>query len=322
MPEAHKRSYRHPKYKTAYHVRNWAEYEKSLRDRGDITVWLSEDAIEAWTPPKTGYPGGQPTYSDIAIETALTLRLIFHLPLRQTEGFMSSILKLMNLDLPCPDHTTISRRNQTVDIQRQLHRLPEEPVCLIVDSSGLKVCGQGEWHSKKHGDKRRRKWKKLHVGVDEHGCILASTLTGGHDQDPSQVPALLAQVDRQIDRFVGDGIYDQEPVYEHLKELSPEVKFIIPPRKDAVFSSTVATSPTQRDLHLAQIQSDGRFKWKRESGYYAQGCAENAFFRYKSAFGGSLRAKKDEAQERESALGCALLNRMLQMGRPQSYPVA
>ena len=114
MSEAHKRSYRHPNYKTAYRVSNWPEYEKSLRDRGDITMWFSEDAIDAWRSTKTGKRGGQSVYSDVAIETALTLKAVFHLALRQTEGFLGSIVKLMELDLRCADHTTLSLRNRTV----------------------------------------------------------------------------------------------------------------------------------------------------------------------------------------------------------------
>ncbi len=115
MAEAHKKAYRHPKYKTSYRIKNWPEYEQSLRNRGDITIWLNQDAVDAWTPPKNGKRGGQPIYSDIAIETSLTLRLVFHLPLRQAEGFLKSILKLMDLYLPCPDHTTMSRRNRTAN---------------------------------------------------------------------------------------------------------------------------------------------------------------------------------------------------------------
>jgi len=322
MSEAHKRPYRHPKYKTAYRIKNWPEYEKSLRDRGDVTIWFSQDAIDAWTPGKTGTRGGQPIYSDIAIETALTLRLIFHLPLRQTEGFLGSIVKLMGLDLPCPDHTTLSRRNRTVTVRRHLDRLPEGPVCLIVDSTGLKICGQGEWHARKHGEKRRRRWKKLHIGVDGSGWILASLVTDSRDPDPSQVPGLLAQVDREIDRFVADGIYHQEPVYGALERHSPGVTVIIAPRKDAVLSGEAATSPSQRDVHIAEIQSEGRFQWKRESGYYLQSHAANVFFRYQTIFGGRLRAKREEARTREAAIGCAVLNRMRELGRPQSYPVS
>ena len=144
MTEPHKRPQRHPKYKTVYRVKNWREYDQSLRDRGDITVWISQDAIAAWTPPQTGKRGAQPLYSDVAIETALALRLLFHLPLRQTEGFVGSVLKVMGLALPCPDHTTLSRRHTTVVIRQQGDHASPGPIDLIVDSTGLKVCGQGE----------------------------------------------------------------------------------------------------------------------------------------------------------------------------------
>src|SRR5688572_794635 len=152
MTEAHKRPNRHSKYKTAYRVKNWAEYDQVLRNRGDITLWISQDAIDVWTPPQTGKRGAQPVYSDLAIETALSLRLLYSLALRQTEGFLSSLLRLMDLDLPCPDHTTLSRRNATVEIRRQVDRAPQGPVDVIIDSTGLKVYGQGEWHSQKHGE--------------------------------------------------------------------------------------------------------------------------------------------------------------------------
>ncbi len=105
------------KYKTKYRVTNWREYERGLRSRGDITLWLSDEAREAWTPPpNNGRHGGQPRYSNLSIVTALTLRMVFHLPLRQTEGFLDSLLRLMELDLKAPDHTTLSRRSQDVDV--------------------------------------------------------------------------------------------------------------------------------------------------------------------------------------------------------------
>jgi hypothetical protein len=321
MTEPHKRPHRHPKYKTVYRVKNWHEYDKSLRDRGDITLWISQDAIDTWTPPMTGRRGAQPVYSDVAIETALTLRLLFRLPLRQTEGFLHAILTLMGLPLPCPDHTTLSWRNASVAVRRQINRAPQGPIFLIVDSSGLKVCGQGEWHTLKHGEKKCKRWKKLHLGVDDQGQILASTVTESHKQDSSQVPGLLAQVDHGIDRFIGDGMYDQAPVYAAIARHSPGARVIIPPRKDAVVSSQVATSPTQRDGHILTIASDGRFPWKRTSGYYAQSHAENTFSRYKRTFGGRFRAKKAEAQEREAVIACGVLNRMREKGRPQSYRV-
>jgi Transposase DDE domain len=320
MTESHKRPHRHPKYKTAYRVNNWREYDQLLRDRGDITLWISHDVLTAWRAPMTGKRGAQPVYSDIALETMLALRLLFHLPLRQTEGFLHAVLTLMGLALPCPDHTTLSRRNATVKVRRQVDRAPQGPISLIVDSSGLKVCGQGEWLPQKHGEKQGKRWKKLHLGVDDQGQIIAATVTESHEQDPSQVPELLS-VDHVIDRFIGDGIYDQAPVYAAVARHSPGARVIVPPRKDAVLSSQVATSPTQRDGHILAIASNGRFPWKRTSGYYAQSHAENAFSRYKRIFGGRLRAKKDEAQEREASIACGLLNRMREWGRPHSYRV-
>ena len=190
MTEPYKRANRHPKYTTAYRVKHWREYDQALRDRGDITLWISQDAIDAWTPPQTGKRGAQPVYADIAIETALTFRLLCRVPLRHTEGFLGSVLSLMDLTLPCPDHTTLSRRNATVEVRRQIDRAPQGSICVIVDSTGLKVCGQGEWHAQKHGEKRRKSWKKLHLGVDNQGQIIASTVTGSHEHDPSQVPGL------------------------------------------------------------------------------------------------------------------------------------
>ena len=134
MAEAHKRANRHPKYKTSYRIKNWPQYEQSLRNRGDITVWLSRDSVDAWTPLKNGKRGGQPIYSDIVIETSLTLRLVFHLPLRQAAGFLKSILKLMDLYLPCPDHTTVSRRNRSANILTTLMgNVLTEPVGKVLD---------------------------------------------------------------------------------------------------------------------------------------------------------------------------------------------
>ena len=321
MFEAHKVAYRHPKYKTAYRVKNWPEYEKSLRNRGDITVWFSQEAIEAWTPQKNGKRGGQPVYSNIAIETSLSLRLIFQLPLRQTEGFLGSLLRLMCLDLPCPDHTTLSRRNQTIDVQRNIDKLPDDPVCFIVDSTGLKICGQGEWHSRKYGEKRYKRWKKLHIGVDKNGWIVASKVTEGSEQDPSQVPDLLDQVDREIECFVGDGIYDREPVYEAVLQHSSGASMVVPPREDAVLSSDSTRALSQRNLHISKIEKMGRSDWCRQSGYYLQSHVENASYRFKRIIGGRLRSKHGEAQEREALIGCSLLNKMLEIGRPVSYQV-
>ncbi len=161
----------------------------------------------------------------------------------------------MDLDLPCPDHTTLSRRNQSVSVRKILRSEPSEQVSLIVDSTGLKVCGQGEWHSKKHGKKQRRTWKKLHIGVDDQGWILANTITAGHEQDPGQVTDLLNQCDEVIETFVADGIYDRADVYKAVQTHSPEAVIIIPPRKDAAISGNTDAGESQRDGHIKRRET-------------------------------------------------------------------
>ena len=166
-----------PKYKTKCRVKNWAAYDVALRERGDITVWFDEESIFAWNVSPSGRPGGQRRYSDLAIVTALTLRTIFHLPRRQTEGFVASLIGAMGLSLKTPDHTTLSRRNRDVEVPR-LPRGQDGPLHLVIDSTGLKIFGEGEWQVHKHkSPKKRRRWRKLHLGIDGDGYIIASALT-------------------------------------------------------------------------------------------------------------------------------------------------
>src|SRR4051794_8460403 len=172
--------------KQRHRVTNWATYDASLRARGSLTVWFTAEAMEAWkAEPRTGR-GGQPRYSDLAIATALTLRTVFRLALRQTEGLIGSVLQLLGLDLPVPDHSTLSRRAETLEVPRP--KAGSEPVHLLVDSTGLKFCGPGEWLVEKHGTKRRRSWKRLHLATDaDTGQIIASVLTDKDADDGSQV---------------------------------------------------------------------------------------------------------------------------------------
>ncbi len=163
----------HPRYKTEYRVRNWREYEQGLRARGDVTVWFSEDAIANWISKSTGARGGQRLYSDLAIESSLTLRTVFGLPLRQTEGFVGSLLRMLGLvHLPVPDHSTLSRRAQSLGLVPKTSP-SSGPIHLIIDSTGLEIVGDGPWAAAKHGTKRTRDWRKLHVGVDGQGFIVA-----------------------------------------------------------------------------------------------------------------------------------------------------
>jgi len=198
--------------KSRYRIGNWPEYEAGLRRRGDLTVWLSEDAINSWREPPSGKPGGQRTYADIAIEAALTIRMVFHLPFRQTEGFLRSLAQLLELDLPIPDHTTLSRRlTKLSDIQ--IRRLPPDgPIHLLIDSTGLRI---HVGHLRK--PPKRRAWRKLHLAVvADTGEIVASDLTGRRTADCARAPVLIEQIDDPGASVSADGAYDAAVVYEGL----------------------------------------------------------------------------------------------------------
>ena len=219
----------HPKYKTKYRVSNWAEYDRTLVQRGDITLWISTHAMDAWKPALSGRRGGQKKFSNHAIETALILRLVFKLPLRQAEGFLRSVLSLAGVDLEAPDHTTLSRRSQHLDVD--FHLVPaNEPIHLIVDSTGLSIIGEGEWAAAKHGGKGKRGWRKLHLGVDGSGVIVAQVLTDGNADDAATVPDLLGQFEGELSGFVADAAYDSRPVYDAATQRGAVV--VVPPTRE------------------------------------------------------------------------------------------
>src|ERR671921_270254 len=226
-------------------VQNWREYDASLRQRGSLTVWFTEEAVQAWQAEPRTTRGGQPAYSPLAILTALTLRAVFRLPFRQTEGLIGSVIGLLGLDLAVPDHTTLCRRAETLEVPRPQARSDGEPLHLLVDSTGLRLCGPGEWLIEKHGTSKRRSWRKLHIGMDANtGQIVAAELTTNDADDGSQVGPLLDQLDGQIASFTGDGAYDQEGVYASVAARHPEAAAIVPPRSTAVPSDTAETTPT------------------------------------------------------------------------------
>ena len=275
----------HPKYKTTYRVGNWRAYERTLVRRGDVTLWLSADARDAWRPVPSGQPGGQKRFSDLAITTALTLRLVFRLPLRQAEGFLRSVFALMDVDLEAPDHTTLSRRSRHLDVE--LDRVPAKgPLHLIIDSTGLSIVGEGEWVAAKHGGRGQRGWKKLHLGVDRSGVIVAHTLTEATVDDATTGIGLIEALDADIARVTADGAYDTIAFYDTATARGATV--VVPPNKTARVSRRRPRS-TARDRTIEKMKKIGRRRWQKASGYHRQARVENTFFRYTSIIGDRVR---------------------------------
>jgi IS5 family transposase len=310
------RSRVHPKYKTKYRVSNWAEYDQALVQRGDITLWISDDAIASWKPAPTGQRGAQMKFSDHAIEAALTLRLVFKLPLRQAEGFVRSILSLMSIDLEAPDHTTISRRSQSLDVASEL--VPSrKAIHVIVDSTGLSIVGEGEWAAAKYGGRGRRGWKKLHLGVDRMGMIVAQALTHGSADDANAALDLVDSIEGGIASFTADAAYDTLAIYD--VAAARDTIIVVPPSKSATRSHQRRSRSSARDRTIMRVKEFGRRQWKKESGVHQQARVENTFFRYKTTVGSRLRARHPESQRAEAMLACNILNRMMGLGKPESF---
>jgi hypothetical protein len=306
---------RHHIPKQRHQVTNWPEYDAALRQRGSLTVWFTDAAIAAWGAERRTTPGGQPHYSALAITTALTLRTVFRLALRQTEGLIGSIIRLLGLDLIVPDHSTLSRRAETLQLVRPAPST--EPVHLLVDSTGLRLCGPGEWLVEKHGARTRRSWKKLHLGVDaDTGEIVAAALTSSDVDDGSQVDPLLDQVRGPVASFTGDGAFDRDDVYNEIAARHPDAPVIVPPRSNSVPSSTAEIAPTQRDRHLQFIARHGRMNWQKMSGYTYRALVEADISRYKRVIGDTLRSRTEARRKTEIAVAVQALNRMLELGRP------
>ena len=317
---------RRQKKTVRYHVKNWAAYDHALQQRGSLTVWLSEDALAQWKYTGEQHRGGQIVYSDLAIETSLTLRAVYHLPLRQTEGLMRSLTTVLSVTVAIPDHTTLSRRGAFLSIALPSRQAPV--VDLVVDSTGVKVYGEGEWKVRQHGASKRRTWRKLHLAVDVvTGDILAETLTEHGVDDAHEVPALVEQVTPVIVRFGGDGAYDKHKVYDTLCDRGQQqhrpIDITIPPRQDAKIwqHGNCQAPPHPRDENLRYIRQHGRTTWKRDSGYHRRSLAETAVFRYKRIVGEKLASRTLETQRTEARIGCKILNQMTRLGMPISFQV-
>ena len=321
MPNQNKKTRSRPT--SLYRIQNWPAYDQALVQRGSLTFWLSDDFAQTWQALATPQRGAQFAYSDHAITLMLTLREVFHLTNRAVEGLTGSLFALLKLRLAVPDHSTLSRRGRHLAVS--LPRQRRGALDVVMDSTGLKVYGEGEWKVRTHGWSKHRTWRKLHLGVDpQSGEIQVAVLTENSCSDDEAAVSLLPQIDTPIARFAADGSYDKRKVYDALQRLAPEAQVLIPPRKNAHIwqHGNTRAERLARDQNLRASRRHGRAAWKRESGYHMRSLAETAVFRVKTIFGGALSTRLLATQQTQAMLRCAALNKMTHLGMPQSYKVA
>ena len=321
MPKQNKKT--PPRPKTLYHVKNWAAYDKALVQRGSITFWMSDDVQPTWRYGGAKQRGSQFDYSEQAILILLTVKEVCPLTNRGVEGCVRSLFQLMQLELPVPDHSTLSNRGQTWQVS--LPKTTRQPRAIVMDSTGLKIYGAGEWKVRMHGASKRRTGRKLHVGVNpDSGEIQAVLLTENHISDAEAVPSWLAQIEQPIVEFAADGAYDQRKVYDALNTHSPDTPILIPPRQNAHIGQQGNTKAARlkRDEHLRYIRQYGRAAWKQETGYHVRCLAETNMVRLKTILGDALSTRLLETQTTQALVRCAALNRMTHLGMPHSYKVA
>ena len=312
-----------PYPKALYRVKNWRAYDTALVQRGSITFWLSDDFEKHWLYTGEKQRGSQFDYSDQAIEIMLTVKEVFHLTNRQTEGFLRSVFTLLKLSLPVPDHSTLSKRGKKLKVK--LPKTTHQQLSLVIDSTGLKIYGDGEWTVRQHGVSKRRTWRKLHLGVNpEDGEIQAVLLTENNVSDDEAVADLLAQIAEEIVALAADGAYDKRKVYDGVNEHSPHAEILIPPRLNARIwqHGNSKEAPHPRDENLRYIRQHGRHQWKEDSGYHMRSLVETLIFRLKTIFGDKLSARLVATQTTQALIRCVALNKMTQLGMPQSYKVA
>jgi hypothetical protein len=310
------------KKKTQYRIRNWAAYNAALIGRGSLTLWVDEEALRSWRYSGPPHRGAQYRYAAAAIACVLTLRAVYHLALWAAEGLTRSVFGLLEVALPVPSYSTLSRRAAEVAVT--LGVSPRSgPVHLVIEASGFKVYGEGEWKVRQHGWSKRRTWRKLHLAVDEAtGEIVAAVASEAGVSDDNVLPDLVAQVAGEIRQVSADGAYDKRHGYDVLAKRG--ARAVIPPRRDAKIwqHSNCPGAPWQRDENLRAIRRQGRRRWKQESGYHRRSLAETTFFRLKTLFGPDLRARQFSQQATELFLKVAALNRMTHLGMPESYRLA
>jgi hypothetical protein len=312
-----------PRRKSLYRVKNWPEYERALVQRGTITVWLSENFQQGWLYTGEKQRGSQLEYSEQAIASMLTIQEVFHLTQRGAEGFVRSLFAWLGVALPVPDHTTLSKRSHHLRVS--LPRRAKGSLHLVLDGTGLKVFGEGEWKVCKHGYSKHRAWRKLPIGLEpDSGEIQAVALTTNGHTDGQVAPALLAQIEQPLLSCSGDGAYDKRPVYQALRQHSPQAQVAIPPQHHARIwqHGNSKADRLVRDENVRYIRRHGRPQWKQVVGYHRRSLVETSMFRLKTIFGDKLSTRLLETQVTQAWIRCAALHRMTHLGMPDSQRLA
>lgn len=308
--------------KQKYQVINWKSYNAALIKRGDISLYFDEEVLAHWYSESPAQRGGQEVYSDLCIETILMLKVVFKLGYRQAQGFACGLLRIMGLEgLWVPSYTQLNRRARTLDVQP--YHIPQSgPIVIAIDSTGLKVYGEGEWKVRKHGWSKRRTWRKLHLGVDtQTGFIHCHVLTENNVGDESQLSDLLDQVEAPVKEACLDGAYDTEHCWDDLIER--DIIPVIPPQKNAVewYLKKPGDLPHYpRNKAIRQIDEIGRKQWKQQVGYHRRSLSETAMYRYKVIHGPTMYSRKMHYQQTENSIKIKALNIMTAQGMPVSVP--
>jgi len=303
-----------PTYKT----RNWPAYNEALKRRGSLTIWF--DPEMTWEAAPTGRRGRMQTYSDTAIQTCLTMKVLFGMALRQTTGFVESLLRLVGLDWAVPDFSTLSRRQKTLAVNIP-YRGSKGPLHLLIDSTGIKVEGEGEWHARKHGGPKRRVWRKIHLGIDAETLeVRAVEITGSHIGDAPVLPDLLGQIPEgeQIGSVTADGAYDTRKCHDAIADRGAHA--VIPPRRNAKPWKSVTAGAMARNEALRAAKYLGRTLWRRWSGYHRRSRVETKMHCVK-LLGQRLMARDFDRQVAELQVRIAVLNGYTALGIPITEPV-
>ncbi len=314
------------KAKSKFRIRNWKQYNQALVNRGSITVWFAEEAIENWhSCVKSGKRGRPQTYSDAAIRAALIIKTVFKVPFRALEGLLTSLMALMELPIQCPDYTVLCRRAQSLGIHIPPTWKTGEPLHLVFDSTGLKIFGEGEWKVRKHGYTKRRTWRKVHIGLcaKTQQVVIAGVTTADVSDGEAMLYLMDALSEETLEAVYGDGAYDDEYCRGAIYDRG--ARQVIPPQKNAKLQGwDKIPELNERDEAVKRIRAlgaDGRAAWKREVGYHRRSLVETAMYRSKQIFGERLTSRKFRAQATEVAIRYQALNRMTLLGMPDSYRV-